>query len=119
MRMALPRTIFSIDVVVEALHLLLGDLAGVRPGRVGVRVVALVGDVVDADGVEVLQPVRVVEEAAVDVLAEQLARRLRHLVGDAAPAAVLLPHHVGPLEDVRDPADLALGVGDLQVAGSG
>ena len=34
---------------------------------------------------------------------------------DAAPRPVLLPHVVGPLEHVGDPADLALGVRELQL----
>ena len=62
-----------------------------------------------------LQPVGVVEEAAPHVVREVARRLLGHDVGHAAPAPVVLPDPVGPLEDVGDPADLALRVGDLQV----
>src|SRR5689334_154507 len=44
----------------EILHDLLGDLLGVRPGGVAVRVVGLERHVVHADRVDVLQPVRIV-----------------------------------------------------------
>src|SRR4051794_18626016 len=72
---------------VEVLHLFLGDVAGLRPRAVRVRVVALVRHPVDADLVERLETVRVIEEAAVDMAPEDLARRLLHDVGDPAPSA--------------------------------
>jgi hypothetical protein len=75
-----------------------------------VRVVGLERDVVLADGVDVLQAVRIVEEAAVDVRVVVLRRRALHLVGHAAPPAVVFPHLVGALEHVRDPTDLAFAV---------
>ena len=83
------------------------------------RVVGLEADVVDAALLDVLEAVHVVEEAAVDLAVVVGARRLGHLVGDAAPAPVVLPDLVGPLEDVGDPADLALGVGELQRRAAG
>src|SRR5712692_9014191 len=100
MRMALPRTICSITSSSSSF------ICFSATWRVRGRV-------------EALQAVRVVEEAAVDVVTEQLAGRHRHLVGHATPAPVLLPHHVGPLEDVRDPADLTLGVCDLEIGEAG
>src|SRR5437588_615812 len=99
-------------VVVEPLHLLLGDLAGVGPGAVGVGVVALVGHPFDTDVLQRPQPVGVAEEAPVHVAPEQLAGSVEDLVGHAAPGPVLLPHHVGPLQHIGDPADLAFRVGD-------
>ncbi len=78
------------------------------------RVVGLEGDVVDPHLLERLQAVRVVEEAAVDVVPVVLARWLDDPALEAGPRPVVLPHRVGPLEDVRDPADLTFGVGDLQ-----
>jgi len=58
--------------------------------------------------------VGVVEEAAVDLAVEVHGGLLGHLVGHAAPAPVLLPDGVGPFEDVGDPADLTLRIGQLQ-----
>src|SRR5690606_18107230 len=58
-------------------HHLLGDLLGVRPRRVGVGVVRLEGDVVDADLVEAVEPVLVAEEAPVDLPVVVGRRRLR------------------------------------------
>src|SRR5207247_649817 len=97
---------------VEIAHLVLGYLPRLGPGAVRVRVIALVRDAINTDGVERAQAVGVVEEAAVDVAAEELAGWLLHLLGHATPRPVLLPHDVGPLEDIRDPPDLAFGVGD-------
>ena len=102
------------DVVGEMAHESSRDLLRVGPGRVGVRVVGLEGDVVDADAVERLEPVAVVEEAAVDLAVVVGRRRVRHEVLHAAPRAVLAPHVVGPFEHVRQPADLAFGVRELQ-----
>jgi len=48
------------------------------------------------------------------VLEVVLRRRALHLVGDATPAAVVLPDLVGALEHVGDPADLALAVRDRE-----
>ena len=114
MRIALVRTTLTIVSSVEAFHDVHRDLERVRPRRVAVRVVGLERDVVDADALERLQAVRVVEEAAVDALVVVLRRRSLHLVPDATPGDVVLPDRVGALEDVRDPADLALGVRELQ-----
>ena len=96
--------------------MLLGDLLGVGPGRVGVRVVGLEGDVVDAD---------LVERCAGRGGPGRSSRRpgggsrSRAAPGrsscHAAPGPVLVPDVVGPLEDVGQPADLALRVGELEV----
>ena len=102
-------------VVGQVAHEVDRDLLGVRPRRVGVRVVGLEGGVVDADLVERLDAVPVAEEAAVHLPVVVGRRRLGNDVAHAAPRAVLDPHVVGALEDVRDPADLALGVRELQV----
>ena len=90
------------------------DLERVGPRRVGVRVVGLERDVVDADPVERLEPVPVLEEAAEDVVVVVGGRRLGHDVLHLAPRPVIAPHVVGPLEQVGEPADLALRVGQLQ-----
>ena len=94
------------------------DLERVGPRRVGVRVVGLERDVVDADPVERLEPVAVLEEAAEHVVVVVGGRRLGHEVLHAAPRPVVAPHVVGPFEHVGEPADLALGVGELQRRGS-
>ena len=66
--MALPRTSLRTRRSGEVAHELHGDLLGVRPGAVRVRVVGLERDVVDADLARGdSQAVRVVEEAAEDL----------------------------------------------------
>ena len=68
-----------VDLLVGAtgvLELAPGELGRLRPRRVGVRVVALPGDVVDADPVAELQARRVGDVAGQDVLAEHLGRQL-------------------------------------------
>ena len=83
-----------------------------RPVGVGVRVVALEHDVVDADAVPHVDAGVVGDEAAEDVLAEQVRRPD---VGVAAGVvAVALPRVVDALEQPRHPADAALGERDLQ-----
>jgi len=54
------------------------------------------------------------EEAAEDLSVVVGGWRLGDDVGHAGPGPVLLPDVVDPLQDVRDPADLALAVGQLQ-----
>ena len=81
MRIALPR-ISLYTVSVEALHMVEGDLLGVREGRVDVRVVGLEGGVVPADDVERGDAVLVAEEAAEDLPVVVRRRRL----GDRGPA---------------------------------
>ena len=114
-RMALPRTILRRCSSVRSAICSSAISPRARPGRVRVGVVRLVGDVVLADLVDRAQPVRVVEEAAPHVVLEVARRLLGHDVGHAAPAAVVLPDAVGPLQDVGDPADLTLRVGDLEI----
>ena len=82
-------------------------------------VVGLEGDAVGTDDVERVEPVLVAEEAAVDLAVEVGGRRLGDDVLHAAPGAVLAPHVVHPLEDVGQPADLPLRVGEDEVGGSG
>ena len=54
-------------------------------------------------------------EAAEDAVVVVGRRRLGAQALRVLPRVVLLPHGVGPLERVRQPADLALGVRDLQL----
>ena len=56
----------------------------------------------------------VVDEAGDDVLVEHLARQLVAEVL-AGPVVVALVVVIDSLEEVRDPADAALGQGDLEV----
>ena len=90
------------------------------------RVVGLAHDVVLADLVEAGDAVVVLDEAAEDVVAERLpdVELVQVDVGGGVVHELLAPHHpvpllvehlLGPLEEVRHPADLALGQGDLQV----
>src|SRR5450631_1923968 len=102
-------------LVVESREHLLRDLLGVGPGRVGVRVVGLERDVVDTDLVEGLEAVLVAKEAPEDLAVVVGRRGLGDAVTDATPGPMLLPHVVRTLEDVRDPADLTLGVREAQV----
>ena len=85
-------------LVVETFHDVHRDLQRVRPRRVAVRVVRLERDVVEANALQILQPVRVVEEAAVDALVVVLRRRALDLLPDPAPRRVVLPDRVGALE---------------------
>ncbi|MCY1531176.1 hypothetical protein D9M68_663940 [compost metagenome] len=89
-------------------------VSGFRPDGIRVRVVAFVGDVVFADVLEVLQAEAVVDEAGLEVFAEHIARLLAAEVG-VGPGLVMLVDEVRALEEVGDPADAALGQGDLQV----
>ena len=77
------------------------------------RVVAFEHDVVHANAVTLLEPGLVGDEAPVDVLAEQLRGQL---VGvDVAPVLVPTPGVVDAFQQVRHPADAALGQGDFEV----
>ena len=90
---------------------------GIGPGAVGVGVVGLVQQAVDADLGEGVggEAVIVVEEAPVDLAVVVDRRRFGDELGDATPGPVALPDLVAAFEDVGDPANLAFGVGDLQV----
>jgi len=79
-----------------------------------VRVVALPGDGVETDYAARLDADGVVDEAGDHVLAPHLAR-LAALEVLVRPGVVVLVHVVGALEEVRDPADAALGQRDLQL----
>src|SRR5699024_59070 len=83
-----------------------GDLEGLGPGAVGVRVVGLEEDRAHADRFPGVQTVLIVEDAAEDPALDVAARRIREI--DVADAVT--PDDVGPFEDVRHPADLTLGV---------
>ena len=115
MRMALPRQILSTTSCGRSAIISPGELLRVGPRRVGVRVVGLERGVVHADPLQRLEPVHVAEEAAEDLAVVVRRRRLGDEVLHATPRPVLAPHVVGALEDVRDPADLALRVGELQL----
>ena len=78
------------------------------------RVVALPRDHVEADVVDQLEAGRVVDEARDDVLVEDLARELVAEVL-VRPRLVVLVGEVDAVEEVRDPADAALGERELQV----
>ena len=112
---ALPRRILYLASSSRPVEDLLAVLLRVRPRRVGVRVVGLEADVVLADLRERVHAVLVPGEAAEDAPVVVGGRRLRAQALGVDPGVVLLPHRVGPLERVRDPADLALGVRDLQL----
>src|SRR5579864_5718212 len=86
-----------------------GDGAGVRPGPVGVGVVALEEQPVEADLVAAAQGVLVVEDAPVDAALGVGRGRL----GQLDPADALAPHPVHTLEQKWHPPRLALGVGQL------
>src|SRR5271166_88988 len=105
----------------HAVHLVVGHLlqrlrralSALWPERVRVRVVALPGDLVDADHVAHLHAEVILDKAAVNVLLEQVARRV--ILVDVVVEAVLSPHAVATLQDVRDPTDAALGQADLEL----
>src|SRR5580692_205051 len=87
-------------------------LPGVRPVRVRVRVVHLEGDAVDPDQLARPDAVLVIDEASPEVLTEQVRRA--DLLVDVLVPAVAVPGVVGSFENVRDPADAALGKDDLE-----
>ena len=85
---------------------------GVGPGRVGVRVVGLDQDVVDADAVALLETGRVVDRAEPEVA-------LQHLGAASARCRVHVPyiswylqHVVEAVEQPGHPADAALRQAD-------
>ena len=88
----------------------------VGPGRVGVRVVALHHDVVDADDVALPDGGRVVDGAEPEVAPEHLARQeFRGPRGALAAGRRVTQDVVGPVHQHRDPPDAALGQRHLQV----
>ena len=125
--------ILCCDVLGQVAEPLAGQVDRVGPGGVRVRVVALEHHVVLADDVEQPEAGLVLDERAEHVVLEQLAdvgveveRRLAHLLAPVVrgvhvdveprrPEALLVDDLLGPLEEVRDPADRALGQGDLEV----
>src|SRR5882724_8200053 len=120
-RLLIPEVEQSSGIQLDDLvHLVVGyighefrdHLPAVRPVRVGVRVVTLPRDLADADVVSQLDPGQVRDEAAPDVLPEQL-RRSGDLV-DVLIETMPLPGVVGPLEDVGDPARPPFRQGDAQ-----
>src|ERR1700712_2454935 len=90
-----------------------GALTTPRPVRVGVWVIALPGDVVDADVVANFDPEVILDEAAVKVLAEQVT--WQNFLVDVLVEAVLAPHAVDALQDVGNPADAAFAEPDLEL----
>src|SRR6478752_1657444 len=110
----------------EVLHGVARDVDAVGPRRVRVRVVGLAHDVVFTEFIQALQSVAVLDDAAVDVVAERLpdiervevglVARVAHELGPAAhPVALLVEDLFGTLEEVGRPTELALGQGDLEV----
>jgi hypothetical protein len=79
-----------------------------------VGIVGLGGDVAGTHLVERPQSVVVVDEAPVDRL-EVVGRGWLGYVLGLRPALVVLPHLVDSLECIGDPADLALGVEQLEL----
>ena len=113
--MALRCVIRSMSSSLTPTSEVLGQLLGGEgPRRVGVRVVALPHHVVHVEEVAARHAELVVDEAGEDVLVEDLAGELvaEVLAGPGVVAAVVV---VNALEEVRDPADPALGQRDLQV----
>ena len=99
----------------RVLELLPGELGRLRPRRVGVGVVALPGDDVDADAVAQQQAGRVGDVAGEDVLAEHLGRQLAAEVVAVVQPGLVLEVAVDAVEVEGDPADAALGQRDLEV----
>ena len=87
----------------------------VGPRRVGVRVVALHHDVVEADHVALRHGGRVVDGAEPEVAPEDLARQEVRRPGGALGARGRMAQDVvGPVHQHRDPPDAALGQRHLQ-----
>ena len=93
----------------------LENLGAVGPRAVGVREVGLPAHVVEVELVEQLDADGVVDEAAEHVLPEHLggAHPLGEVVAGQPELAAL--DVLGALEEVRDPADVALGQRELQL----
>ncbi len=124
--LGVPPQELVLDLGREMADPLLDDADAVRPRRVGVRVVRLAHDVVLADLVDARDPVRVVDEAAEDVVAEERAdvdrvqvhvgRGVLHELHAALhPEPLLVEDLLGPLQEVGHPADLPFRQRDLQV----
>src|SRR3954447_16654350 len=83
-----------------------------RPRRVGMRVIALPQDAIDADVVPSLDADALVDEAHPDVATEDVGGAL---VVHARPVAVTLPLTIGALERERHPPDAALRQRELDI----
>ena len=101
-------------VVVEGAQVARQALGALGPGGVRVRVVGLDADDVGADQVEQADARSILDEAGEEVLAEHLGGQSPAEAG-AGPAVVVLVDVVGTLEQVRDPADRALGQREADV----
>ncbi|MNG19684.1 hypothetical protein D3C84_1038710 [compost metagenome] len=86
------------------------DLGGVRPGAVGVRVVALPGNHVFIHELQVLQTEVILDEAGDEVLPEDIAGHLPAEIR-VGPRTVVAMGEVGALQQVGNPADTAFGQG--------
>src|SRR5580700_9890309 len=95
------------------LELAPGELGRPRPRRVGMGVVALPRDVVDADPIAQQQARGVGEVAGEDVVAEGLRRELAAEV--AVQPLLVVEVAVDAVEVEGDPADPALGQRDLEL----
>ena len=105
----------AIDVVVaDTLQIQPQFLGRERPGRVGVRVVALPHDVVHVQEIAAGHAEAVVDEARQHVLVEDLTGQLVPEVL-AGPGVVLLVLVVDALQEVGNPTDPAFGEGDPHV----
>jgi hypothetical protein len=104
-----------VDLLVRhAIEILHEGLWSGGPRRVRVRVVALPRDVVDVQVSAAVHAERIVNEAGDDAVLEDLAREL---VAEVLPGplVVVLVDVVDALEGIGDPADAALGEGEVEV----
>ena len=90
-------------------ELRLVDLRRIRPRAVGVRIVGLPADVVDVEVVDQADPDGIVDEAAEHPLAKDVGRAVALGKRVRGPARVTSLNVLGALQEVRDPADVALG----------
>ena len=91
----------------------------VGPGGVGVRVVALEADVVDADVVAQRERRADVDRAEPEVAAQRVDRRDVGIVPAVRADRGVVEHVVDAVDQHRHPADAALGERDLDVREAG
>src|SRR6266540_4261248 len=111
-RVAVRELVDELTIEVGEQHL--EPLGRRRPRAVGMRVVRFPAHVVDVELVEQLHADPVVDEAAQDPLPEQLARAQALWLLVAHPRVVPVEGVLAPLEEVRDPADVALREGEAE-----
>ena len=115
-RPALPPATARSSSSGRAPHVAASTLLGVGPGRIGVRVVALHHDVVDADDVALCDGRRVVNGAEPEVAPQHLTRQeVRGPGGALAAGRRMTQDVIGPVHQHRDPADPTLGERHLEI----